>query len=199
MTTRDRSEEMPGFPAPSRGRNAAVTRQAILDAAKTRFAREGYDGASLREIASDAGVDAALVSRYFGSKEELFVEVLNCAPDAAELFEGELSGFGERVAAQLLDDPDTQDGLDYLLVMLRSASSPAAAEPLRKAMRTHFHDPFAAYLGGPEADVRARLAGDLIMGVAISRAITADHDLDEEGRACLRKRLASVIQSAVDP
>ncbi|TXH17303.1 MAG: TetR/AcrR family transcriptional regulator, partial [Gammaproteobacteria bacterium] len=115
---------MSGTPAPTRTRNAAATRQAILDAAMHRFAKEGYDGASLREIASDAGVDAALVSRYFGSKEELFVEVLNCGPDASELFQGELTGFGERVADRLMDDPDTRDGLDHLLIMLRSASSP---------------------------------------------------------------------------
>ena len=185
--------------APVRARNAAATRQAILDAAKNRFAKEGYDGASLREIAADARVDAALVSRYFGSKEELFVEVLNCGPDATELFQGELSQFGERVAGRLMDDPDRHDGLEHLLIMLRSASSPAAAEPLRRSMRAWFHDPFAAYLGGPEADVRARLAGDLIMGVAISRAITDDHDLDVEGRAALRRRLAKVIQAAIDP
>lgn len=188
---------MAQFPAPSRTRNAAATRQAILDAAKTRFAREGYDGASLREIATDAGVDAALISRYFGSKEELLVEVLNCLPDATELFQGDLSTFGERVAARLLDNRDPDESLDHLLIMLRSASSPAASEPLRRSMRAHFHDPFAAYLGGPEAEVRARLAGDLIMGVAISRAIAADHDLDEEGQACLRKRLVEVFQTAV--
>lgn len=189
---------MSGFPAPSRTRNAAATRQAILAAAKSRFAREGYDGASLREIAHDAGVDAALVSRYFGSKEELFIEVLNCAPDATELFQGELAEFGERVAARMLDKPDSEDGLDHLLIMLRSASSPAAAEPLRRSMRAHFHDPFAAYIGGPDAEVRARLAGDLIMGVAVTHAITPDHDLDEAGRQSLRQRLARAIQTIVE-
>ena len=56
-----------------------------------------------------------------------------------------------------------------------------------------------AWLGGPDADVRARLAGDLIMGVCMSQAITADHDLDEEGRANLRQRLAAVLQAAVEP
>ncbi len=189
---------MSGFPAPSRTRNAAVSRQAILEAAKTRFAKEGYDGASLREIAHDAGVDAALVSRYFGSKEELFVEVLNCAPDATDLFQGDLSDFGERVAAQMLDKPDSDDGLDHLLIMLRSASSPAAAEPLRRSMRAHFHDPFAAYIGGADAQVRARLAGDLIMGVAITHAITPDHDLDDAGRESLRRRMAKAIQAIVE-
>lgn len=187
------------LPAPSRTRNAAATRQAILDAAHHRFSKEGYDGASLREIAADAKVDAALVSRYFGSKEELFVEVLNCAPDASDLFEGTLCDFGTRVAAKILDERDVDQGVEYLLIMLRSASSLAAAEPLRRSMRTHFHDPFAAWLGGPQADVRARLAGDLIMGVCMSRAITAHHDLDEEGRASLRSRLAKVLQAAVEP
>lgn len=199
MTTRVRNKEMTDLPALGRTRNAAATRQAILDAAHHRFAKEGYDGASLREIAADAKVDAALVSRYFGSKEELFVEVLNCAPDASDLFEGELGDFGARVAAKILDDRDVDQGVEYLLIMLRSASSPAAAEPLRRSMRTHFHDPFAAYLGGPHADARARLAGDLIMGVCMSQAISADHDLDDEGRAHLRKRLALVLQAAVEP
>ena len=51
---------------PSRARNAAATRAAILQAARRRFAREGYDQTGLREVAADAGVDAALISRYFG-------------------------------------------------------------------------------------------------------------------------------------
>ena len=49
-----------------RARNAAVTRAALLVAARSRFAELGYDATSLRDIAADAGVDAALVSRYFG-------------------------------------------------------------------------------------------------------------------------------------
>lgn len=190
---------MADHPAPARARNAAATKQAILEAAKERFAQEGYDGASLREIASAAGVDAALVSRYFGSKEELFLEVLNLAGDPSDMFEGAHEDFGVRVVSMLLDEPEDSADLDILLIMMRSASSPAAAEPLRRMMSTRFHDPFAKWLGGPEADVRARLAGDVIMGVAISRAIT-DHDgLDAAGQASLRRRLATVLQAAVTP
>jgi AcrR family transcriptional regulator len=188
---------MTDLPAPGRARNAVATKNAILQAAKCRFAREGYDGASLREIAADARVDAALISRYFGSKDELFTEVLNLSKDPSDLFEGDMSEFGARVATKLLDDPQDGSEMDILLIMLRSASSPNAAEPLRRAMSSRFHDPFAAWLGGPDAAVRARLAGDIIMGVAISRAISESHDLDEAGLNVLRRRLAAVLQAAV--
>src|SRR3546814_12999364 len=59
-----------------RKRDAAATRAAILAAARERFLRESYDSVGLREIAGDAGVDVALISRYFGGKEGLFREVV---------------------------------------------------------------------------------------------------------------------------
>ena len=62
-------------PIPRR-RNAAVTREAILLSARKAFAQSGYDGAGVREIAAGAGVTAMLVNRYFGSKEQLFSEVV---------------------------------------------------------------------------------------------------------------------------
>ena len=61
---------------PRRRRNAAATREAILQSARVAFARSGYDGAGVREIAESAGVTAMMVNRYFGSKEKLFAEVV---------------------------------------------------------------------------------------------------------------------------
>lgn len=54
----------------TRRRNASQTRADILSAARRRFAAEGYEGTTLRAIAADVGVDAALVIRYFGSKHQ---------------------------------------------------------------------------------------------------------------------------------
>lgn len=48
----------------------------ILRAAKRRFAEQGYDGASVRQICDDAGANVALVSYYFGGKENLFASVI---------------------------------------------------------------------------------------------------------------------------
>src|SRR6266516_3505303 len=59
-----------------RSRNAAETRAALLAAARVRFARDGYEATNLRNIAADVGVNVALISRYFGSKEGLFQPVI---------------------------------------------------------------------------------------------------------------------------
>src|ERR1700752_3182785 len=68
-----------GDPANPRKRNAEATRAAILEAAKAQFALLGYDCAVLRDIAREAGVDVALVKRYFGGKEALFTEALRAS------------------------------------------------------------------------------------------------------------------------
>ena len=66
-----------------RPRNAAATRTAILDAARERFAAESYDDVGMRDIARDVGVDAALISRYFGSKDDLFLAALDSCGDGS--------------------------------------------------------------------------------------------------------------------
>src|ERR1700747_3125821 len=62
--------------AQARRRDATATRKAILASARQAFARAGYDGVGVREIAQGAGVTAMLINRYFGSKERLFAEVV---------------------------------------------------------------------------------------------------------------------------
>ena len=84
-----------------RPRNAAATRTAILDAARERFAAESYDDVGMRDIARDVGVDAALISRYFGSKDDLFLAALDSCGDGSTLMSGEKSEFGARVANEL--------------------------------------------------------------------------------------------------
>ena len=48
---------------------------AILDAAQKLFAENGFDGTSVRDIAQEAGVNVAMISYYFGSKEKLMEAV----------------------------------------------------------------------------------------------------------------------------
>jgi AcrR family transcriptional regulator len=60
------------------------TREAILTAAREAFADRGYDQASIRLIASGAGVDPALVHHYFGTKEQLFLASIKSPVNPAE-------------------------------------------------------------------------------------------------------------------
>ncbi len=182
-----------------RKRDAVATRAALLKAATDRFASEAFDSVSLRTIAADAGVDVSLISRYFGCKEELFKAVLDSCPAPDDLFQGDPSEFGERVAKMLIDDPVKNDKLDVILVMLRSASHASAAEAIRKSGEERFYGPFARWLGGKNAAERARVAAGIIKGVVIDRRIADDFGLTLKERERFRARLARVLQAAVDP
>lgn len=180
-------------------RNAAATRSAILAAARARFVRESYENVGMRDIAADAGVDAALISRYFGSKEELFTEVLNSAKRPETLFAGDVSDFGRRVAQQIVDEPQDCDKLSTIMILLRSVSSPTAIEIVRRAGRERMLDPFVAWIGGPDAALRAQLACSIMMGMAVDRALNADLAQSKEEKAILRTRLAELLQLCVAP
>ncbi len=182
-----------------RKRDAAATRASLLASATARFANEAYDSVSLRAIAADAGVDVSLVSRYFGGKEELFAAVLNSCPAPDQLFQGDPSDFGQRVSRLLVDEPMANDKLDVILVMLRSASHPRAAEAIRKSGEERFYGPFARWLGGRNAPVRVRVAAGIIKGVVIDRRIAGDFGLTAGERERFRVRLARILQAAVDP
>src|SRR5216683_5162016 len=91
--------------APIRRRNAAETKQAILLSARAAFARCGYDGVGVREIAKAVGVTGILVNRYFGSKEQLFSEVIASTMANPGILSNEnlaeekdLAGIGRRIA-----------------------------------------------------------------------------------------------------
>src|ERR1700722_307348 len=122
--------ERPAPTHPKRRRNAAATRSAIFEAATRRFAYQGYEHSGVREIAADAGVDAAMVNRYFGSKEGLFTEVVEHALDCRYLVDGDRATLADRLARKMVYGREgTADEKPIpLLLMLHSAAEPRAAE-----------------------------------------------------------------------
>ena len=181
-----------------RPRNAAATREAILTAANRRFSAESYDQVGMRDVARDVGVDPALISRYFGSKEDLFSAVLETCGNGSELMEGDRAGFGERVARDLVYGAKKEEKLRWLLIMLRSVASPKAAEIVKRASLARFYQPFTDWVGGEDAEIKARLAAGLIMGLAVSRDITGGFNLSPEDCEKLCHRLATTLQTLID-
>lgn len=187
-----------GFELCHRPRNAAATREAILAAAGRRFAAESYEEVGMRAIARDVGVDPALISRYFGSKEELFAAVLDDCSNGSDLMEGDRAEFGERVARELVFAVKNECKLQGLLVLLRSIASTKAAEIVQRSANARFYGPFAQWVGGEDGAVRARLAAGLIMGMAVSREITGGFGLTKDQAEQLCARLAVTLQGFID-
>ena len=181
-----------------RPRNAEATRAAILNAARERFARESYDDVGMRDIAGDVGVDAALVSRYFGSKEDLFTAVLDSCENGAALMEGDRATFGQRVAHEAIYEGKSESKLKGLLILLRSVGSTKAMELVQRTGNERFFNPFAEWVGGADGPVRARLAAAFVMGMAVSREITGGFSLTPAQCAEMHERMAVILQDIVD-
>lgn len=161
--------------ATPRRRDAEATRAAILEAAKVQFARLGYDCAVLRDIAREAGVDVALVKRYFGGKEALFTEALSTSfgPDGAR--DWDRATFARQAATMLAGSPHLdQARTQRFQFLLRAATSPTTAPLLNVLVQDRFLAPIREWLGGEEADARARVFAAAYIGFLVERLIRGE-------------------------
>ena len=187
--------------AKTRPRNAASTRKAILASARRLFARAGYDGVGVREIANGAGVTAMLINRYFGSKERLFAEVAAETMATPSILTREILNSpnpGKHIAAALIEQ--TRSGatpLDGFLITLHSASSPRAAKIGRMQIEKHHQKMVAAALRGDLAPQRAALVLSLIAGFQVMRQMFGLSALADTDPRTLLKILAPVFQQLI--
>lgn len=184
---------------PVRRRDAASTKNAILCAARTLFARDSYENVGIREIASLAGADAALVSRYFGSKEELFTAVLSSGERGVDVIGSELEGLPERVADIIFDPEDDGKPLEDILIMMHSGNSPVAGPLVRASIHERFHGPFAEVFGGDHTEERSQLFGSVLLGATISQHISGEMAKSPDVRGKLKKRFTEIIRLAIAP
>ena len=158
-----------------RKRNAEATRAAILEAAKAHFALLGYDVAVLRDIARDAGVDVALVKRYFGGKEALFLEALRTSLSPDGVRDWDRASFAHEIATSLADSPHADEARTHRFqFLLRAATSPTTAPLLNVIVHDRFLGPIREWLGGPDADARARVLAASYIGFLVERLIRGE-------------------------
>ena len=153
-----------------------MSRDAVLRAAKERFAAEGYEKTTLRGIANDAHVDPSMVLYLFGSKAELFRESLRLIIDpdvlAAALTDGD-GDIGTRMVRTYLGIWEHPDTAASMVAMLQSATSNSDAhEAFRAFMQSYVLTAVSGALGGGEqARLRAMLAATNLVGTAILRYV----------------------------
>lgn len=156
----------------ARRRDAGATREAILEAAKVQFARLGYDRAALRAIAAEAGVDVALVHRYFGGKDGLFTEALKASFQPGMLQRWSRDTLPRDVAGMMADNTFADDGsVDRFQFLLRAAASPTTAPMLSRAIQERFLGPIRDWLGGEDAMARARVFASIYIGCLVERLL----------------------------
>ena len=155
---------------------ASGTREAILDAARRAFAEQGYQRATIRDVARLAGVDPALVHHYFGTKQELFVAAVRLPVNPVEQLTAVLAAepdqVGPRIVETFLSIWDHAAGQSPLLALIRSAvTDEQAAAMLREFITEEVLGPIAGRLGSPDARLRATLVGSQLIGLALARYI----------------------------
>jgi AcrR family transcriptional regulator len=189
-------------PAPvplTRPERAAATRTAILQSARKAFAESGYDGTGLRGIAEGAGVTAMMVNRYFGSKEQLFAEVVAASmADPVILSPQNLASpeIGRQFASALvgLTAPGRYP-LDGFLILFRSASSPIAARIAREQIAAiHQATAAGAISGTTHTAPRAAILLSLVAGFQMMRQMIGLKALEAADPATLVELLAPLFQ-----
>jgi AcrR family transcriptional regulator len=175
------------------------TRAAILDAARRAFAERGYEAVSIRAVARDAGVDPALVHRFHGSKESLFVAAMELPVSPGVLVAGALAqgvdGVGERIVAALLAVFDTPGSFAPLLALVRGAtSSEQAAGMLREFVTREVLGRVAAVASPDRPELRASLAGSQVIGLAMARYVVKVPPLASEDPATVAACVGETVQ-----
>ena len=173
-------------------RSSEQTKAVILAAARERFGAAGFQAATIRAIAADAGVDPAMVMRYYGNKDKLFAAVAEFDlrfPDFATTDRTEL---GRSLVRHFLE---RWEGDEALVILLRSSATNAeAAQRMREIFGTQLQPLVATLVPAGESGARAGLIATQIMGLALCRFVLRLPPVVEMSRDEVVKWLGPTIQ-----
>lgn len=176
-----------------RRRDAAATAERILRAAQEVFHDKGYEGATTREIADRAGVNLALIKRYYGSKLGLFERAVLPFLTLEAFLDKPVDDLGERLADHYVRT-EPMDRFDPILVLLKSISSPDAGPLLVEAVERQAVTPLAEVLGGEDASARAILIATQIAGLILRFRAMRQSPRSEAERQAIRVRLSAYFR-----
>src|ERR1700761_3305932 len=159
-----------------RWRTGQQNRQRILDAARERFMRHGYQGATVRAIAADAGVDVAMVYYFFDNKEGLFTASALTGPEhplhqLATLLDEGSDDVGPRLVRRFLEHWEEGGVFEPFLALWRSAAiQPQARKVLHDSLAGPIAKRVAAEFGVADAELRVELVASHLAGLAFARS-----------------------------
>jgi AcrR family transcriptional regulator len=186
----------PNDAAPARSRNATVSRQALLDAARSLFGQRGFENTTIRDIGDQAGVDAALIARYFGSKADLYVAavVAEAQGDQPTSDFQRLDDIVEAVIART----DAQGLGPVTQALIRSDTSDEIRAAAQAHMARRLVAPMVAEmdrLGADRPRLRAEVVVSALIGVNLGRALGWFDEL----KTVPKEQLVELVASLLDP
>ena len=166
---------MPETRRPGRWRTGQQSKQRILDAARKRFVRDGYERATVRAIAADAGVDVAMVYYFFDSKDGLINAAALTGPQhplhqLAMLLDEGTEQIGPRLVRRFIESWDAGVVFEPLVALWRSAPiHPHARNVLLDSSAGPVAQRVAAEFGVADAELRVELVASHLIGLAFAR------------------------------
>jgi AcrR family transcriptional regulator len=194
MSDTDQTPGIVEVPRSSTARGAGGSKAALLQAAQLLFGQRGFDGTTIRDIGERAGVDAALIARYFGSKADLYIAAV-AAEDDGERRPKDFHSLRE-MAEALVERADERGPGPILQAVVRSDTSDEIRGAALDRLALRLVDPLVAEMkanGVDRPQLRAELAVSALFGVGLGRALGWFQDI----KSVPRDELVELIDSAL--
>jgi AcrR family transcriptional regulator len=159
-------------PRAGRSRDAAASKESLLQAAQELFGQRGFERTTIRDIGERAGVDAALIARYFGSKADLYFAAV-AAEDAREQYPGGFEGLEEMAEAVVTRADDHGPGPIMQALIRLDASDDIRRTALQRVKR-RLIEPLVVDMterGVDHPELRAEIAAAAMLGISLSRSL----------------------------
>ncbi|PUB32317.1 TetR family transcriptional regulator [Promicromonospora sp. AC04] len=176
---------------------AGASKQSIYEAATTLFTQHGYAHTTVRDIATAAGVDPALVIRHFGSKVNLFIETMRTTSAYILTVDAPLPTMGEHLVRFVLN-ADERVRSTYL-ALVRASDTEDVATLLRTVHEDTIVKPLRDRLDGPDAGLRAAMIASMVAGLMHALWIARDRDLLSAPPEQIVAHYAPIVQALVQP
>ena len=154
-------------------------RPAILSPARRRFATEGFEPTTLRAIAADVGVDAALVTRYFGSKQDLFATATEFRIDLPDLSAADPDDIPSMLLPRYF--AVWEDDQSFLALLRAAGTSRIAADTVNQTLATYVA-PTLRTATPDNHRQRIALTDAFVIGLAMTRSVLANPPIADLSR-----------------
>lgn len=185
-------------PGTVRRRDSARSKHTLIEAASALFTEQGFDRTTVREIGERAGIDPALIARYFGGKVGLYVETLSASTEGEGVRDILAPGRIDEVLGKVRSGRSSP----ILAAAVRPSDEPAVQDAARATIATRLTDPLAARMqdaGLPEGRLRAELAVAALAGIALGRFSGVFTELGAASDAEVVELTTRILSTLLEP